>query len=355
MPHALLSPFHGARLVIKHLTVKNFRGYKQLKLSNLKRINVIVGENGSGKTALLEALYLALGAHPELYFRLRQARSLGDRVSIPFTANDIFFDPKSPAILAAVGTPGITRTTRIYYDATAPITIPLDQQVQDTATAPPLAFSWKKGNKIRTLHVVATKDGKIQVLGGPIDPISSSFFSGAAAIVPVETANRFQALDEHGNAKPVIEAMTNIFPMIEDLSIGSYASSPMMYARLKGQKGKIPLGLVSAGINKLMAILCAIFDHRGRAVFIDEIENGLYYGVMSEAWASLFKFSQKNHTQLFVSTHSMECLRALLPVLKKNEAHFCLLRTKYSNGESKIRQIEGTSFEKALEQGMEVR
>ena len=41
--------------MIKTFTMKRFRGFKDLKIDDLRRINVIVGPNATGKTALLEA------------------------------------------------------------------------------------------------------------------------------------------------------------------------------------------------------------------------------------------------------------------------------------------------------------
>ncbi|MBT3209843.1 MAG: AAA family ATPase [Bacteroidetes bacterium] len=47
---------------IKNIRLKNFRGYKDLKLDFNKNFNLIIGNNGSGKTAVLEALTVAIGS-----------------------------------------------------------------------------------------------------------------------------------------------------------------------------------------------------------------------------------------------------------------------------------------------------
>ncbi|WP_456394933.1 AAA family ATPase [Thermococcus sp.] len=48
--------------MISYLEIGNFRGIESLKLENLGQINVIVGKNNSGKSSVLEALALVLGA-----------------------------------------------------------------------------------------------------------------------------------------------------------------------------------------------------------------------------------------------------------------------------------------------------
>jgi len=47
---------------IKQLILENFRGYKSLRINLDESFNLIIGDNGSGKTALLEALTVAMGS-----------------------------------------------------------------------------------------------------------------------------------------------------------------------------------------------------------------------------------------------------------------------------------------------------
>ncbi|MCP4105604.1 MAG: AAA family ATPase [Desulfobacteraceae bacterium] len=43
-------------IILKDISVKNFRGFEDIKISLDPKLNVIIGENGSGKTALLECI-----------------------------------------------------------------------------------------------------------------------------------------------------------------------------------------------------------------------------------------------------------------------------------------------------------
>ncbi len=47
-------------LIIDSIQIKNLRGFKNLEIGGLRRINVIAGDSGSGKTALLESIFLVL-------------------------------------------------------------------------------------------------------------------------------------------------------------------------------------------------------------------------------------------------------------------------------------------------------
>ena len=45
-------------MFIKSIYLDNFRNYKSLKIDFQSGINIIVGENGQGKTNLLESIYV---------------------------------------------------------------------------------------------------------------------------------------------------------------------------------------------------------------------------------------------------------------------------------------------------------
>lgn len=61
--------------MINELEIKIFKGIQELKISKTALVNIIVGENGTGKTAFLESLFLATGVSSEIAFRLKSWRS----------------------------------------------------------------------------------------------------------------------------------------------------------------------------------------------------------------------------------------------------------------------------------------
>src|ERR1700733_9009351 len=77
MNHALqCSRTSTGDLMIKEIDIRNYKCFEDLKIQDCRRVNVIVGDNGSGKTALLEAMFMALGSTREMVLRFRQLRGL---------------------------------------------------------------------------------------------------------------------------------------------------------------------------------------------------------------------------------------------------------------------------------------
>jgi recombinational DNA repair ATPase RecF len=85
-------------LMIRSAEIRNFRGFRDLKLSGFRRINIVVGDNSSGKTALLEALFLASGASPQVAAKLRAWRGYNPELAgspdvlMEALWRDLFFD-----------------------------------------------------------------------------------------------------------------------------------------------------------------------------------------------------------------------------------------------------------------------
>ena len=52
--------------MLTSLRISNYRAFRELRIDELSRINLISGRNNSGKTTLLEALLMLSAGHPEI-------------------------------------------------------------------------------------------------------------------------------------------------------------------------------------------------------------------------------------------------------------------------------------------------
>jgi hypothetical protein len=168
-------------------------------------------------------------------------------------------------------------------------------------------------------------------------------------------AERFSELRKREQHQPVVEAVRALFPQVLDLSVEVQGGSIAIFASVRGLGQRLYIGSLSSGINKYLGILLALAARRGGAVVVDEVENGLYYKNLQDIWRNVAEFCRTTKTQLFASTHSLECLRAMLPVISEAPGDFSLLRAERQNGESSIRVFDGEHFEAALEQNFEIR
>ncbi len=58
--------------MIENIKLENFRGFKEIELTDLRRISLISGKNNSGKSSVLEGVFLFLDhLAPESFVKIK--------------------------------------------------------------------------------------------------------------------------------------------------------------------------------------------------------------------------------------------------------------------------------------------
>lgn len=355
--------------VIDSATLTNFRCFKSTSISNLKRVNIIVGRNASGKTALLEALFLASGQSPELALRIKGWRGMAaivlsdQRVAYEALWKDLFFgfdQTKEISISLNSGADLVRALTISYNPEPEQIPIEIVSGSKESAAFFPVTFTWddRTGNSFGTQPVIrgATITANVRSKSkSPLIALPVAFYSSSAVPSQDENAQYFSELSIRHAEKPIVDFMKQEFPFVEDLSVESSARTPTIFASVRGLEEKIPVNLLSTGVTKIMSVVLGMSNQQGGMVLIDELENGLYWDRLPSIWRALVRFSKQYNVQVFASTHSQECLEAAASAADENEDEFSLLRVEKANGHSIVRQFSGTSLRASMDVEAEVR
>lgn len=129
----------------------------------------------------------------------------------------------------------------------------------------------------------------------------------------------------------------------------------MLFAKVKDLPEKLPLSLASGGMSKLAAILLSMSYYSGGVILIDEIENGLYHKTLPSVWDAILKFARQYDCQVFASTHSDECLRALADYAQQSPEEVGVIRTHMKDGASSVLCFGGDKFTDARAENIEIR
>lgn len=359
------------RQMAKSVQIRNFRGFRDADLPDCRRINVVVGENGSGKTALLEAIFLAAGLSPELALRARQWRGTeptetrGSPKQISQALwGDLFFEFKDPghASIRLAGEPFLhARELQIQFGEPRDIVIQLPRKKgtayleKKSARSEQLIFRWNLPNGDTHKSVAVLEDGRLKITAAPESPLNAAFFASTLNPSNLETAMRFSDLSKTFRTEALIESFRAQFPEVEGISIELSGGQPMLHASMRGQKHKFPVTILSGGMTKLIALLFAFPAMEGGIMLIDEIENGFFYKRFPLVWRALLDFGREYDVQIFASTHSLECLRSAAALADKSPDDFSLIRTVRTEGRCQVRQFSGGEFVSAFEADLEIR
>lgn len=338
--------------MIRSATITNFRCFESVELPKCKRINIIVGKNAAGKTALLEALWVATAHSPEVVDRLRRWRGYEPNLTGTFAQidksvwSDLFhrYDLERVITVRLSGRGPFNRSLTISYKEPDTI-VPITTEARGAGVDSGAEFVWKSGTKkhrraIRPKFVPATG---YEYPVGETSGINASFFASSVPFNNAESVRRFSALSTSRIEKNFIEAIKKAFPIIEGIDVQAHAGVAMLHADIPSFPRKIPLSAISSGVHKMTTILLAMTESQKGVVFIDEIENAFHYSLYQSFWRTIHQFAKDNSVQIFASTHSDECLRALAVATEKSPKEVSLIRTDLSGGIATVEQFVGVS------------
>jgi len=363
---SLDAPTHSTEnshyLMINRLEIKNFRCYKDLTLS-LKRFNILVGKSGSGKTALMEAMFMLGGSSPEIYFRIRQWRGFSKTINLTGTREqyqslfrDLFynFEQETGAVLQSSDSESGSRRLEILYADSKEYRLDLKNPEPHAFTLSPINFKWIVDGRVHNTSI-SFIEGKFTISGAaPVAPLA---YYNPFNFSAVENANAFSSLSRRFRSTSLVKAIATIFPAVKDLTLELIGGEPVLCVETELDQ-KLPIGALSGGVNKFVTIALAILSNPYGTVIIDEIESGFYYADMPFVWTALVDLCMKEHVQLVVSTHSAEFLKAAAPILAREDIskESQLLRSELDdNGRHTIRRIPSRSLEAATSMDFEIR
>jgi AAA15 family ATPase/GTPase len=102
--------------------------------------------------------------------------------------------------------------------------------------------------------------------------------------------------------------------------------------------------------------LLALANSKDGIVLIDELENGFHYSILEKIWLSIVDFVESNGTQVFISTHSQECIQAALNAIENRpRLDFRLHRLDRKTDRTEVYTFEREQLKASLDTGWEVR
>lgn len=313
------------------LEISNFRGFKYLKATNLARVNLLVGDNGAGKTAFLEAFYLLVSGHSDKPLALKTWRGM----NIAFRSNsreslvdevygDLFHDLESRESVSIVGTGrGFENRKLVISHEPDELIVPLtpnrksrraQQKIgkPDDAIAVPLSFRWTDEHSIERVAKVLMSAENVRFHGTEERLPVCHMFAAQIPVSAEEPANMFSDLVKSRKADEFKEVFLSVFDEIKDISVASQGNSATLWADVPWATRLLPLSVISGGTSRAAAILLAITVRRNGLVLIDEVESGIFHRRQKQFSRGLLKLSEDYNTQLIMTTHSEEWIASFL-------------------------------------------
>ncbi|MFP3414306.1 AAA family ATPase [Bacillus sp. SIMBA_074] len=357
--------------MIESVRIRNFKGLENFQLNNVSKINLLGGRNNAGKTTVLEALFMFHDKfNPNVLLRQYNWRGVNELTLNPeslFAPIFYNFDLNKSIVIETTDEKkfNVNMAIKFKNDGSRKI-IPMKSQDGQIRTdeqiiaANYLNIRYKGSNmKTEEVNLIVNNEGfGMEVIAAYTEPKSADYLPAKVQPHAHQDAIRFGELDVRGEAEIIVHFLTIIEPRLKGISsITMGNGSSMLHADI-GIGKKVPISYMGDGVSRLLTILLAIVTNKNGLVFIDEIENGIHYSVLSKVWEVISKAAIDYNCQLYATTHSYECLSAAINGIRpENQLDFRYFRVERSKKSEQVvsKTFDYETLKVAIEKGWEVR
>lgn len=321
---------------VEQFYIDSFRGIKSFEASHLNHVNLIVGDNNCGKTSLLEAL-LMLRSPASVVNALRVARQREsayayNRVSAFDNFLALFPQYKEDYSERGIEIHAIYHgrpvdyhmhgeQTRVLLDERDYRLLPFSsvrKYYEGEAAAFNGEIKWGVDGDYYyepvRIHEYSKINGLEVVRGSLIDMTYLS---------PIDHVknNVLNNIVRNDGYKEICLHVIRMFdPDIEDLLIlkNEQTNRPVEYIR-HSVLGNMPVSTYGDGIKKVLLLANAIVSAAGGVLLIDEIDTAIHAKYFNDIFQFLVAACSRYDVQLFITTHNIEAVDAILATQDYNE------------------------------------
>ena len=358
-------------LPLPALSVREFRGLKSLDIPELSQFTLIAGDNGVGKTTVLQAAQIyADRGHPftliDIANNLDEVTTASDPEGGQLLLADLSYllhgRQPTPESRIRISANGIESALEIHY---GPPTWDPEEFLKDDS--PHLTASFQGQEKPLRLR------DAIQYSQQP--RFARRQAQKLANIIPCETLGPAlpepSALAAKWDKIALTEAEDCISDALRLLCRDQIKRIGMVGDDVPGAKSNHrrpvvktdafpqpqPLRSFGEGAIRMFTVALALVSAPPNGLFlIDEIDNGLHRQHHAGLWKVLLEIAEAKNIQVLATTHSWDCVVGFTQALTEREnPNGCLIRLSQKAGWTKAVHYSLESLQIAIRQGIEVR
>ncbi|MEG4914971.1 AAA family ATPase [Microcoleus sp. B7-D4] len=369
--------------MLRDLTIQNYRCFKDFHIDELARVNLIVGQNNSGKTTFLEAIYLLVQQQSiQALFDVLNGRGEMSNIKTQLASDQAVNRSKYQFEHIFYGHQ-LTPDKNIYIQSqkeellslkiqanptNQQVLIPVAEEVETRFLAVELIVCYNQTATVKIsllrdasiAHLVSSKltdrkNNYLSLVGSSQDNFN---FLKTTAITFNEMAVFWDAITLTPKEESVVAALQILEPDVERISFTSNPTNNSgILIKIRGQNNPIPLGSMGDGMQRILSIAMAAVSSENGFLLVDEIDTGLYYQTQTDMWRLIFETAQRLNVQVFATTHSWDCIAAFQEALEQSEDSSVGKLFRLSRRGEDIRAVEYTPDELsvAVRQSIEVR
>lgn len=322
-------------MMIESFYIQNFKNFEELTLNQLRRINLFVGKNSVGKSTLLEAIAIYLSDGDENCLKEIFAGR----------GEPVFYGKQNEDILDVIKERFLSLFSGWEENYSKSFCIKLGEKKEDPLTIQQVYFSdfSKKGMEGRqSLYIYNQED--IDENGGKLSITTNGLMAtkadGETSLIRYDNIRPFTiktykrvpyqmvhtvdfdgtdnaALYDKISLSPlenyIVKALNIINENIDRITFVNEGGSDRFripVVSLKDTGRRVHLSSMGDGLNRVLTIILSLLNCKNGVLLLDEFETGLHYSVQKQLWEIIFLLAEELNVQVFVTSHSFDCLKA---------------------------------------------
>ena len=364
--------------------VENFRLFRRLEMARLGQVNLLVGKNNSGKSALLEAielyasnasirtlLSLILGREEEW----NERNQSGNQQMYDSPIRHLFRGHHFPALVESGIMLGAgNKSSQQFHLRITVYQAEIDEEGEVRRKPLTLGEAITLEDEVEFWLTVIDENGIRRLIQSDKNfsfsrvrvPSSEREPKYPCQIVPTRnmTAHKIASLwDITGlsdAATEVIAGLQIIAPSIVGIGFVEAASSSRIarvpLVRTKDASEPLPLKSMGDGMTRLFHLIVALVNAKDGILLIDEFENGLHWSVQPAVWKTIFRLATDLNVQVFATTHSRDCVSSFEEAWKEHPDAGAFFRLQLnSDGDAIAKSYALETLADSLDTDVEVR
>lgn len=347
--------------MLRNLTIQNYRCFENFHMDGLERVNLFVGNNNSGKTSLLEAIYLfveqnkyhalidvLLSREEIIEDTYNNRQTLGSKTYIHIEPiKHIFYNHKFASGY------DIRMSSNIINNISANLLISRAHQSLYVS-------NWvdNKPEKKQSISIPLIKNNILE-----LNDNTFSYYSNNNIYLSKNKETTEQLVIFWDNIyltkkeNKVVESLQILEPKIERIGFFKQGFYNIVRLKFSGQEHPIPLTSMGEGMYRILVLAMSLVTAENGVLLVDEIETGLHYEAQTDMWRLILETAKELNVQVFATTHSWDCIAAFQEALSQVEDSSIgkLFRLDSKYGKLRAVEYDAEDLDIAVRNSIEVR
>lgn len=357
--------------MISDFQISKFRHFDNVELKKLNRVNLFVGKNSAGKSALLEAflLFFTQAATYSISTILRSRQENWETSSNP-ALRHLFYNHALPGYwepgfkLSSTGdsrsfeariAPYVSEGDSPFAPSYSPVA-PKQLGDYDLERIEPFLTILKDHDvSHRPVRLSRYSETRRRYTQRP-DLWKQALYVPTKGLSDEEVASLWDSISLTESELEVINGLKLIEPAVEGVAfVGTDNDDRVPLVKIAGYSEPVSLKSLGDGMTRVLQIILALVNAKENTLIIDEFENGLHWGVQRHVWSLVFRLAKRLNVQVFASTHSRDCIYGFLDAWAEYPEDGAFARVEKIGSHVAIREYTHELLSDSLDTDVEVR